>query len=100
MGGSYRMSFTNFGSGQAHSFAGRYLALSPSERIRYTDRFDDPALPGDMTTTISFRKVMCGTVVSVVQEGLPEMIPTEMCTLGWQESRVQLGHLVEPEIAG
>ncbi len=100
VGGSYRMSFTNFGSGQAHSFAGRYLELSPSARIRYTDRFDDPDLAGEMTTTILFKEVMCGTDLSVVQEGLPEMIPVEMCYLGWQQSLVQLGHLVETEVAG
>ncbi|MEO7056245.1 MAG: SRPBCC family protein [Caldimonas sp.] len=100
VGGSYRMSFTNFGSGQAHSFGGTYLELLPAERIRYTDCFDDPNLSGEMTTTISFRKVICGTELTVVQQGLPELIPTEMCYLGWQESLVQLGHLVEPEIAG
>lgn len=98
VGGTFRMSFTNFATGNAHSFGGEYLELVPSERIRYTDRFDDPQLPGEMTTTVSLRKVSCGTELQIVQEGVPEAIPVEMCYLGWQESLVQLAHLVEPEI--
>ena len=100
VGGTYKMSFTNFGTGQGHSFGGEYLELVPGERIRYTDRFDDPNLSGQMQTTVTFEKVSCGTAVSVVQEGLPEAIPVEMCYLGWQESLAQLANLVEPEIPG
>jgi uncharacterized protein YndB with AHSA1/START domain len=98
VGGSYQMSFTNFSSGKGHSFGGKYLELTPNERICYTDKFDDPSLPGEMTTTITLKAVSCGTDLSVVQEGIPEAIPTEMCYLGWQESLLQLATLVEPEI--
>jgi len=97
-GGTYRMSFTNFTTGQAHSFGGVYRELVPSERIRYTDSFDDPNLPGEMQTTITLKQVSCGTELTVVQEGVPQAIPVEMCYLGWQESLAQLAHLVEPEI--
>lgn len=98
VGGSYRMSFTNFRSGHSHAFGGEYRDLVPSERIRYTDRFDDPNLPGEMLTTVTLRAVLCGTELAIVQEGLPEVIPVEMCHLGWQESLAQLATLVEPEI--
>lgn len=98
VGGTYRMSFTNFTTEQSHSFGGVYQELVPGERIRYTDKFKDPNLPGEMQTTITLRKISCGTEVSIVQEGLPEMIPVEMCYLGWQESLAQLATLVEPEI--
>ena len=98
VGGSYRMSFTNFRSGNSHAFGGEYRELVPSERIRYTDRFDDPNLPGEMLTTVTLRQVLCGTELTIVQEGLPEVIPVEMCHLGWQESLAQLATLVEPEI--
>ena len=98
VGGTFKMSFTNFGTSQDHSFGGEYLELVPSERIRHTDKFDDPNLPGTMVTTISLRPVFCGTELTVVQEGIPEVIPTEMCYLGWQESLAQLALLVEPEI--
>ncbi|RVT84822.1 SRPBCC family protein [Inhella crocodyli] len=98
VGGGHRMSFTHFGTGHSHSFGGRYLELVPGERIRYTDRFDDTNLPGDMTCTIALRPVLCGTELTVVQEGVPDAIPAEMCHLGWQESLVQLAQLVEPEI--
>lgn len=98
VGGAYRMSFTNFASGRAHSFGGEYRELVPSEKIRYTDTFDDPNLPGEMQTTVTLKPVLCGTEVDIVQEGLPEVIPVEMCYLGWQESLAQLAHLVEPEI--
>lgn len=100
VGGTYRMSFTNFSSGAGHSFGGAYRELVPNERISYTDRFDDPNLPGEMCTTISLRQVSCGTELTIVQEGLPEAIPVEMCYLGWQESLEQLARLVEPEIPG
>ena len=100
VGGTYKMSFTNFGSGNSHSFGGKYLELVPGERIRYTDRFDDPNLPGEMFTTVSLKAVSCGTELNVVQEGIPAVIPTEMCYLGWQESLAQLATLVEPEIPG
>jgi uncharacterized protein YndB with AHSA1/START domain len=100
VGGSYRMSFTNFGSGAGHSFGGEYLELVPNERIRYSDRFDDPALPGSMHTAITLKAVSCGTELAIVQEGLPEAVPVEMCTLGWQESLAQLATLVEPVIPG
>src|SRR5215475_13510457 len=96
--GTYRMSFTNFTTGHGHSFGGTYLELVPHERIRHTDKFDDPNLPGEMVTTVSLRKVSCGTEVNIVQEGLPEVIPTEACYLGWQESLGFLAQLVEPEI--
>ena len=98
VGGTHRMSFTNFGSGHGHSFGGEYLELVPGQRIRYTDRFDDPNLPGEMQTTVTLKAVSCGTELSVVQEGLPAVIPVEMCYLGWQESLAQLATLVEPEI--
>jgi len=98
VGGSYKMSFTNFSSGKSHSFGGEYLELVPNERIRHTDRFDDPNLPGPMETTIQLKSVFCGTEVSIVQAGIPEMIPPEACYLGWQESLVLLGKLVEAEI--
>lgn len=98
VGGTYRMSFRNFRSGNGHSFGGEYLELVPFEKIRYSDRFDDPNLPGAMHTTISLRQVSCGTELSIVQEGLPEVIPVEMCYLGWQESLAQLAKLVEPEV--
>jgi uncharacterized protein YndB with AHSA1/START domain len=98
VGGGYKMSFTNFASGHAHSFGGVYLELVPNERLRYTDKFDDPSMPGEMTTTVTLRPVSCGTELGVVQEGIPEMIPVEMCYLGWQESLAQLATLVEPEI--
>lgn len=98
-GGDYRMSFTNFSTGQNHAFAGEYIELVPHELIRYTDRFDDPNLPGVMHTTISLREVFCGVELSIVQEGIPEMIPAEACYLGWQESLVLLAKLVEADIA-
>jgi uncharacterized protein YndB with AHSA1/START domain len=98
VGGTYKMAFTNFQTGQAHSFGGEYRELVPFERIRYTDRFDDPNLSGEMQTTVSLKQVSCGTEVSIVQEGLPEAIPPEMCYLGWQESLAQLATLVEHEI--
>ncbi|MGN8108790.1 SRPBCC family protein [Paraburkholderia sp. 22098] len=99
VGGTYKMSFRNFVSGNSHSFGGEYLELVPSEKIRYTDHFDDPNLPGKMSATITFRPVSCGTEISILQEGVPEVIPVEMCYLGWQESLMQLAKLVEPEIA-
>ena len=98
LGGSYRMSFKNFSSGKSHSFGGRYLELTPNERIRYTDKFDDPNLPGEMQTTVTLKKVSVGTELNVVQEGVPEVIPAEACYLGWQESLVLLAKLVEAEI--
>jgi uncharacterized protein YndB with AHSA1/START domain len=98
VGGSYKMSFTNFSTGQSHSFGGEYIELTPNERIRYTDRFDDPNLPGEMQTTVTLKKVSCGTELTIVQEGVPDVIPPEMCYLGWQESLVLLAKLVEAEI--
>lgn len=98
VGGSYKMSFTNFSTGNSHSFGGEYLELVPHERIRHTDRFDDPNLPGEMQTTITLKSVSCGTEVNIVQEGVPEVIPAEACYLGWQESLILLKKLVEPEI--
>jgi uncharacterized protein YndB with AHSA1/START domain len=98
VGGRYRMSFTNFSTGASHSFGGEYLELVPNERIRHTDTFDDPNLPGEMTTTITLTPVSVGTELMVVQEGIPEMIPTEACYLGWQESLTLLAQLVEAEI--
>ena len=98
VGGSFKMSFTNFGSGKSHSFGGTYVELTPHERIRYTEKFDDPNLPGEMQTTITLKKVLCGTEVTIVQEGIPAAIPAEMCYLGWQESLISLAKLVEPEI--
>jgi uncharacterized protein YndB with AHSA1/START domain len=100
VGGRYRMSFTNFSSGSSHSFGGEYLELVPNERIRHTDEFDDPNLPGRMTTTISLKAVSVGTEITIVQEGIPEAIPAEMCYLGWQESLTLLAQLVEAEIPG
>ena len=100
VGGTYRMSFTNFSNGQSHSFGGEYLELVPNERIVHTDRFDDPNLPGEMRVTIILKKVMVGTEVSIVQEGVPEVIPPEACYVGWQESLVLLGKLVEAEVQG
>ena len=98
VGGTHRMSFTNFNTGNGHSFGGKYLELMPHERIRYTDRFDDPNLPGTMHTTITLKRVSCGTELNIVQEGLPEVIPSEACCLGWQESLTLLAKLVEAEI--
>jgi len=100
VGGTYRMSFTNFTSGHAHAFGGTYLELVPNERISHTDKFDDPNLPGEMRTTIALRKVSCGTDVDIVQEGIPAMIPPENCYLGWQESLLLLAQLVEAEVPG
>jgi uncharacterized protein YndB with AHSA1/START domain len=100
VGGSYRMSFTNFSAGHSHGFGGTYLELVPNERLRYTASFDDPNLPGEMTTTITLKKVLVGTEITIVQEGIPAVIPTEACTLGWQESLTLLAHLVQPEIPG
>jgi|ERR1044071_6389110 len=98
VGGSYKMSFTNFSTGKSHSFGGEYLELVPHERIRYTDKFDDPNMPGVIETTIILEEVSCGTDVSVTQEGVPGVIPAEACYLGWQESLILLGKLVEAEI--
>lgn len=98
VGGSYRMSFTNFTTQKSHSFGGEYLELVPHERIRHTDKFDDPNLPGAMQVTITFQKVSCGTEVNITQEGVPDVIPTEACYLGWQESLALLTRLVEAEI--
>ncbi|MFO0877603.1 MAG: SRPBCC family protein [Gemmataceae bacterium] len=98
VGGSYKMSFTNFSSGKSHSFGGTYLELVPHERIRYTDSFDDSNLPGTMQTTVTLKKVACGTDLTIIQEGIPDLIPPEMCCLGWQESLTHLALLVEPEI--
>ena len=100
VGGTYKMSFTNFTSGHGHSFGGEYLELVPGERIVHTDKFDDPNLPGVMKTTISLKKVFCGTELNVVQEGIPEAIPPEACYLGWQDSLSLLVKLVEAEIPG
>ena len=100
IGGTYKMSFTNFSTGHSHSFGGKYLELVPNERIRHTDEFDDPNLPGEMQTTVSLRQVSCGTELDIVQEGIPEAIPPEACYLGWQESLILLGQLVEVEIPG
>ena len=98
VGCTYKMSFTNFGTGRSHSFGGQYLELVPHERIRYTDRFNDPNLPSEMQTTITLKKVSCGTELNIVQEGLPAVIPPEACYLGWQESLTLLAKLVEAEI--
>lgn len=100
VGGTYKMAFTNFATGHSHSFGGEYIELVPHERIRYTAKFDDPNLPGVMQTTVSLRGVSCGTELSVVQEGIPDVIPLEACYLGWQESLMLLAKLVEAEIAG
>lgn len=98
VGGTFRMSFTNFGTGGSHAFGGKYLELVPHERLRYTDKFDDPNLPGEMVVTVELKKVSCGTDVKIVQEGVPAAIPEEACYLGWEESLKQLARLVEPEI--
>ena len=98
VGGSFRMSFTNFSTGNAQAFGGTYVELVPNERVSYTDKFDDPKLPGEMRTTITMKPVSVGTEINIVQEGIPDMIPVEACYLGWQESLVQLAKLVEPEI--
>jgi len=98
VGGTYKMSFTNFTTGKSHSFGGTYLELKPYEHIRYTDKFDDPNMPGEIQTTITFKKVLIGTEVTVVQEGVPGVIPAEACYLGWQESLILLAKLVEAEI--
>ena len=98
VGGTYKMSFTNFTSGKSHSFGGEYLELVPNERLRWTDRFDDPNLPGEMKVTVSLKKLTVGTEVHIVQEGLPDVIPPDACTLGWQESLTLLAKLVEAEI--
>jgi uncharacterized protein YndB with AHSA1/START domain len=98
VGGTFRMSFTNFTTGHSHSFGGEYLELVPNERIRHTDKFDDPGLPGVMTVSVTLKKVSVGTELHVVQEGIPEVIPVEACYLGWQESLTLLGQLVEAEI--
>lgn len=100
VGGTFKMSFRNFGSGNAHSFGGQYLELVPGQTIRYTDQFDDPNMPGKMEVTVSLKQVSCGTDVSIVQQGIPEAIPVEMCYLGWQESLAQLAQVVEPQIPG
>ena len=98
VGGGYRMSFTNFGTGHSHSFRGTYVELTPNERLRYTDQFDDPNLPGEMKVTVNLRAVANGTELSIVQEGIPSVIPAEFCYVGWQESLSLLAHVVEPEI--
>ena len=98
VGGTFKMSFTNFTTGHGHSFGGEYRELVPHARIRYSDKFDDPNMPGEMETTVTLRQVVCGTEVNVTQSGLPEVIPVEMCYLGWQESLAQLATLVEPVI--
>ena len=100
VGGTFKMAFTNFTTGNSHSFGGKYLELKPGELIRYTDRFDDPNLPGEMQVTVTLRKVFCGTELNVVQEGVPDVIPAEACYLGWQESLMQRANLVDPEIPG
>jgi uncharacterized protein YndB with AHSA1/START domain len=99
-GGTFRMSFQNFSSGNGHSFGGEYIELVPYERLRYTDKFEDPNLPGVLEVTVSLVPVLCGTELSVTQSGIPDAIPLEMCYLGWQESLAQLATLVEPEIPG
>jgi len=98
VGGTHKMSFTNMTSGKSHSFGGKYLEIKPNELIRYTDKFDDANLPGEMQVTVTMKKVSCGTELTVVQEGVPDVIPTEACYLGWQESLAQLANLVDPEI--
>jgi uncharacterized protein YndB with AHSA1/START domain len=98
IGGTFRMSFRNFTTGNGHSFGGAYLELTPGERLRYTDKFDDPKLPGEMVTTVTLQAVACGTELNIVQEGIPEAIPPEFCYLGWQDSLDHLKRLVEPEI--
>ncbi len=98
VGGRFKMSFTNFTTQKGHSFGGTYLELVPGEKLRYNDKFDDPSLPGEMTVTVTLRKVLCGTEVNIEQSGIPAAIPAEMCYLGWQESLLQLATLVEPDI--
>ena len=98
VGGTYRMSFTNFSTGNSHFFGGKYIELVPHERLKYIDRFEDPNMPGEMQVTVTLRKVFCGTELQIVQEGIPSVIPVEMCYLGWQESLAQLAQVVEPEI--
>lgn len=98
VGGSYKMSFTNFSTKNSHSFSGKYLELKPNELLKYIDKFDDPKMPGEMQITVTFRKVLCGTELKITQEGIPEAIPAEMCYLGWQQSLNMLTQLVEPEI--
>ena len=98
VGGKYRMSFTNFTTGSSHAFGGEYVELTPGQCIRYTDKFDDPNLPGSMNVTVTLKKVSCGTEIHITQEGVPDVIPPEGCYLGWQESLTQLKALVEPEI--
>ena len=98
VGGTFKMSFTNFSTGKSHSFGGKYLELQPNKRIRYTDVFDDPNLPGEMITTVELREVFCGTELNVTQEGIPSVIPAEACYMGWQESLILLAQLVDPEI--
>ena len=100
VGGTFRMSFHNYSTGNGHSFGGEYLELVPNEVVRYTDKFDDPNLPGVMEVTVSLKPVLCGTELNITQTGIPEAIPLEMCYLGWQESLVQLAALVEPDIPG
>jgi uncharacterized protein YndB with AHSA1/START domain len=100
VGGEYAMSFTNFSTGTSHSWTGKYLEMKPSERLRYSARFDDPNFGGEMTTTITLKAVSCGTEMHITQEGIPDVIPPEACYLGWQESLILLGKLVEPEIPG
>jgi uncharacterized protein YndB with AHSA1/START domain len=100
VGGSFRMSFHNFSTGNGHAFGGDYLELVPNERLHYTDKFDDPNLPGEMHVTVTLKPVLCGTDIHIEQAGIPEVIPLEMCYLGWQESLAQLANLVEPDIAG
>jgi uncharacterized protein YndB with AHSA1/START domain len=100
VGGTFRMSFHNFSTGTGHSFGGEYLELVPGELIRYTDKFDDPNLPGQMQVNVALKQVLCGTELSIVQDGIPDVIPLEMCYLGWQESLAQLATLVEPDIKG
>jgi uncharacterized protein YndB with AHSA1/START domain len=100
VGGVHRMAFTNFSTGHSHAFGGRYLELVPGERLRYTDQFDDPNLPGELQVTVTLKKVSVGTELNIVQEGVPAVIPAEACYLGWQESLAQLARLVEPEIPG
>ncbi len=98
VGGSYKMTFTNFTTGTTQSFGGQYLEIAENKTLRYADKFDDPNLPGEMIVTIHLKKVMCGTEINITQEGIPDMIPIEMCYLGWQQSLMQLAQLVEPEI--
>lgn len=100
VGGSFRMSFENFSTGKSHAFGGEFKKLSPGEFIQYTDKFDDPNLPGEMTVTVTFKRVSVGTELNIEQSGIPELIPVEQCYLGWQECLAQLAHLVEPDIPG